>query len=136
MGAVMAVILVITGITALHGHNRLPLMSFMYGLDFEQFRPLAYLMVAAGGVTAAIDFLYAIVTVLRRQGDVMRLYLIAFAASVVLPLILVNLFALTGAVVSYLAVMVLLLGLLIWQYVNIRLEISRSRDPFAGFSEE
>ena len=114
----------------------LPLMSFMYGLDFEQFRPLAYLMVAAGGVTAAIDFLYAIVTVLRRQGDVMRLYLIAFAASVVLPLILVNLFALTGAVVSYLAVMCCCWGLLIWQYVNIRLEISRSRDPFAGFSEE
>ena len=137
MGAVMAVILVITGVTAAFmGTIGLPLMSFMYGLDFEQFRPLAYLMVAAGGVTAAIDFLYAIVTVLRRQGDVMRLYLIAFAASVALPLILVNLFALTGAVVSYLAVMVLLLGLLIWQYVNIRLEISRSRDPFAGFSEE
>ena len=113
------------------GWAGIPLMSFMYGLDFEPFRPLAYAMVAAGGVTAAIDFIYAIITVLRRQGDVMRLYLIAFAASAVLPFVLVRVIGLAGAVASYLAVMTLLLGLLIWQYARIRREIDRSRDPFA-----
>lgn len=132
IAAVMAVIVVLSlAVGVLMGTVGIPFMSFMYGLDFEQFRPLSYLMVAAGGVTAAIDFLYAIVTVLRRQGDVMRLYLISFAAAIVLPWALVNLFGLTGAVVSYLMVMTLLLGLLIWQYALIRRQIARDRDPFA-----
>lgn len=134
--AVMAVILALCiGVAFFMGWLGISLMSIMYGLDFERFRVLAYLMVCAGGVTAAIDFLYAIVTVLRRAGDVMRLYLIALAASVAAPLILVNLFGLTGAVVSYLAVMVLLLGLLVWQYVRIRLDITQAQDPFAGIEE-
>ena len=134
--AVMAVIVALTLATAVFmGWLGIPLMSFMYGIDFERFRPLAYLMVCAGGVTAAIDFLYAIVTVLRRAGDVMRLYLIALAASVAAPLVLVNLFGLTGAVVSYLGVMVLLLALLIWQYVRIRHHIAQDLDPFAAIED-
>jgi len=44
----------------------------MYGLNFERYRTLALLMVVAGGVTAAIDFIYAIITVLRHAGDVTR----------------------------------------------------------------
>ena len=40
------------------GMDRIPVMSFLYGVDFEQFRGLCYIMLAAGGVTAAIDFLY------------------------------------------------------------------------------
>ncbi len=132
VAAVVGVVVLISVATGVFmGWLGIPLMSFMYGLDFEQFRPLAYLMVAAGGVTAAIDFLYAIVTVLRRQGDVIRLYLIAFAASIAAPLALVNLFGLAGAVASYLLVMVLLLGLLIWQYAEIRRDITRRSDPFA-----
>lgn len=132
IAAVLAVVVAISvAVGAFMGWAGIPLMSFMYGLDFEPFRPLAYAMVAAGGVTAAIDFIYAIITVLRRQGDVMRLYLIAFAASAVLPFVLVRVIGLAGAVASYLAVMALLLGLLIWQYARIRREIDRSRDPFA-----
>ena len=132
IAAVVGGVVLISAASALFmGSVGIPLMSFMYGVDFEQFRPLAFLMVAAGGVTAVIDFLYAIITVLRRQGDVIRLYLIAFAASVVLPLILVNLFGLAGAVASYLAVMLALLALLIWQYALIRREITRRADPFA-----
>ena len=92
---------------------------------------LAYLMIAAGGITAAIDFLYAIITVLRRQGDVMKLYLISFAASVIAPLVLVALLGLMGAVISYLLVMALMLVLLIVEYVHIRRAITRERNPFA-----
>ena len=132
IGAVVGVVVIISIVCGIFlGSIGIPLMSFMYGVDFEQFRPLAYCMVAAGGVTAVIDFLYAIITVLRRQGDVIRLYLIAFAASVALPLALVNLFGLAGAVASYLAVMALLLCLLVWQYAQIRKEITRRADPFA-----
>lgn len=133
--AVIAVMAVIIGITLFTGIMMawigIPVMSFMYGVDFERFRTLAYLMVAAGGITAAIDFLYAIITVLRRQGDVMKLYLVSFAASVAVPLVLVALLGLLGAVISYLAVMALLLVLLVMEYIHIRRAITRERNPFA-----
>lgn len=58
----------------------IPVMSFMYGVDFEQFRGLSYIMIAAGGVTAIIDFIYQVITVLRRQKSVMKLYVIRLAS--------------------------------------------------------
>ena len=90
------------------------------------------LMVVAGGVTAAIDFIYAIITVLRHAGDVTKIYLICFAVSVVLPVILINLLGLMGAVVSYLAIMALLLVLLIIEYAHIRQRIERDRNPYGA----
>ncbi|WP_346675068.1 lipopolysaccharide biosynthesis protein [Enorma phocaeensis] len=131
--AVMAVIVVITVLMGMAMASvGIPLTSFMYGVDFERFRTLSYLMVVAGGVIAAIDFLYAIITVLRRQGAVMQLYLAGFAAVTVLSLILVNLLGLTGAVVSYLGAMTLLLILLVLEYIRIRQAIRKERDPFLG----
>lgn len=129
--AVMALIVVITSVcAAFMAGPGIPLMSFMYGLNFERYRTLALLMVVAGGVTAAIDFLYAIITVLRHAGDVTKIYLICFAVSVVLPVILINLLGLMGAVVSYLAIMALLLVLLIIEYAHIRQRIERDRNPY------
>lgn len=131
--AALGVIVVITGaVWAFMGAWGVNLLGTLYGLNFEKHRTLAYLMVLAGGVTAAIDFLYAVVTVLRRAGDVMRAYLVCFVASVVVPLVLVNLLGLMGAVVSYLAVMILLLALLIGEYVRIRRSIDHARNPFRG----
>ena len=131
IAAVLAVVVGITvAVAAFMGWLGIPLMSFMYGVDFEPFRGLAFAMVAAGGVTAAIDFIYAIITILRRQRAVMRLYLISFAAALVLSLVLVNLIGLTGAVASYLGTMALLLVLLIREYVRIRRAITRERNPF------
>ena len=130
--AVMAVILGITvGVSIFMEWLGIPLMSFMYGVDFEQFGALPHLMVLAGGVTAAIDFLYAIITVLRRQGAVMRLYAVSFAASAALSLVLVNLLGLAGAVASYLGTMSLLLVLLVMEYARMRRQITRERNPFA-----
>lgn len=131
--AVMALIVAITGVcAAFMAGPGIPLMSFMYGLNFERYRTLALLMVVAGGVTAAIDFIYAIITVLRHAGDVTKIYLICFAVSVVLPVILINLLGLMGAVVSYLAVMALLLVLLIIEYARIRQRIERDRNPYGA----
>ncbi len=131
--AVMALIVVITGVcAAFMAGPGIPLMSFMYGLSFERYRTLALLMVVAGGVTAAIDFIYAIITVLRHAGDVTKIYLICFAVSVVLPVILINLLGLMGAVVSYLAIMALLLVLLIIEYAHIRQRIERDRNPYGA----
>lgn len=129
--AVMAVIVAVTaGVGVFMATIGISLTGFLYGVDFEQFRFLCYLMVVAGGVIAAIDFLYAIVTVLRRQGEVMRLYLVAFAAVTLSSLVLVNLIGLAGAVVSYLASMTLLLALLVLDYIRIRQAIRRERNPF------
>lgn len=131
--AVMALIVVITSVcAAFMAGPGIPLMSFMYGLNFERYRTLALLMVVAGGVTAAIDFLYAIITVLRHAGDVTKIYLICFAVSVVLPVILINLLGPMGAVVSYLAIMALLLVLLIIEYAHIRQRIERDRNPYGA----
>lgn len=131
VAAVMGVIALITIVMALFMQGLgLPVMSVLYGVDFGRFAVLATLMVIAGGVTAAIDFLYAVITILRRQEGVMKLYLIATAASLALSLVLVNLIGLTGAVASYLGTMVLLLVLLVLEYIRIQHAIARDRNPF------
>ena len=78
----------------------IPLLGIMYGLDFEQFRSLVYVMVGTGGVCACIDFLYQIVTVLRAQAEVTLYYGAAFAFSVPVSMLLVNFAGLSGAVVG------------------------------------
>ena len=125
--AIIAVIVAYTGLTALvMGWIGIPVMSFLYGLDFEQFRGLLFIMIAAGGVTAAIDFLYQVITVLRRQKAVMKLYLITFAFSLFVPVLLVNFTGLPGAVIGYLIVMCILLVLLVSEYISIRLGFSKA----------
>lgn len=106
----------------------LPIMSFLYGIDFEPFRGLCYIMLAAGGITAAIDFLYQTITVLRRQGDVTKLYIVTFGFSLFIPILLVTFTGLPGAVIGYLIVMCILLVLLVWEYLRIRTKIKN--EPF------
>ena len=127
--AIMLVIVAYTGATAfVMGWIGIPIMSFLYGLDFEQFRGLLYIMIAAGGVTAAIDFLYQVITVLRRQRAVTKLYIITFGFSLFVPLLLVNFTGLPGAVIGYLIVMCILLVLLVSEYISIRLGFSKETE--------
>ena len=130
--AMVGVIALITAGTLLFmGWLGIPVMSFMYGVDFEKYRTAAYLMIAAGGVSAAIDFLYAIITVLRHQESATKPYLMTFAFALVVPTALIWVMGLGGAVIGYLASMVLLLVLLTMEYYRIRLNLSqRSRSPF------
>ncbi len=126
---IMVIIVAYTGATALvMGWIGIPVMSFLYGLDFEQFRGLLFIMIAAGGVTAAIDFLYQVITVLRRQRAVTKLYIITFGFSLFVPLLLVNFTGLPGAVIGYLIVMCILLVLLVSEYVSIRLGFSKETE--------
>lgn len=125
--AILVVVVVVTlVVAACMAWIGIPLMSFMYGLDFEPFRGLCFIMLAAGGVTAAIDFLYQVITVLRRQKDVMRLYVITFGFSLFVPILLVNFTGLPGAVIGYLIVMCILFVLLVSEYIGIRLEYARA----------
>ena len=130
--AMLGVIALLTGGTLVFmGWIGIPVMNFMYGIDFERYRTLAYLMVVAGGVSASIDFIYAIITVLRHQESATKPYLVTFAFAAVVPTLLIWLLGLTGAVVGYLASMALLLALLGMAYYRIRTSLSeKNRSPF------
>lgn len=128
--AILGITVALTaGIMAFMAWIGIPIMSFLYGVDFEPYRGLSYVMIAAGGVTALIDFLYQVITVLRRQGDVTKLYLLTFGFSIFVPLLLIGFTGLSGAVLSYLIVMAILLSLLIMEYVSIRMDL---RQRFAA----
>ncbi|ERL12339.1 polysaccharide biosynthesis protein [Coriobacteriaceae bacterium BV3Ac1] len=109
--AVVAVIMSVIGIKA---------MSFCYGVDFERFGDLIYAMIISGGIAAAIDFLYQIITVVRQQEAVTKLYTLGFAISVPVSYGMVHLLKLRGAVYASLVTMGVLLILLAIQYVTIR----------------
>ena len=124
--AMVGVIALITAAMALFmGWLGIPIMSLMYGLDFGQFRGLCLVMVATGGVCACIDFLYQIVTLLRAQGAVSKLYLVAFAFAVPVSMLLVNYAGLAGAVLGSLVSMAILLTLLVMEYARIRAQAGR-----------
>lgn len=98
-----------------------PLNSVLYATDFETYRDAQYLMILAGGLSAAIDFLFQIITVLRQQATATRIYLVATALVVVASIILVRLQGFYGAVWSYVGVMVLLFVSLGVHYLVVRI---------------
>ena len=119
--AMLGVTAAITAVMALFmGWLGIRIISVFYGVDFSQFSTLVFCMVLTGGLSAAIDFLYQIITVLRRQAAVTRLYAVGFLASIPISYLLVNSFGLTGAVYAAFATMGILLILLVFEYVNIR----------------
>ncbi|MDO4182695.1 MAG: lipopolysaccharide biosynthesis protein [Coriobacteriia bacterium] len=122
---VLLIVLVTVVVALVMAWIGIPLMSLLYGIDFEQFRGLCYVMLAAGGVTGIIDFLYQVITILRKQQVVMKLYLITFAFSLFVPVLLINFTGLPGAVLSYLIVMSILAVLLAWEYLKVRIGFSR-----------
>ena len=128
IAAMVAVIVAITvvGILIMRWIG-IPIMSFLYGLDFGPYTQLSYIMLAAGGVTALIDFLYQVITILRRQQVVMGLYLITFGFSLLVLILMTTMMELEGAVVGYLIVMSILAILLAREYVVQRLKISRAK---------
>jgi len=100
----------------------IPLSGILYNTDFERFRTAQNLMLVAGGLAAAIDFLFQILTVLREQAAAMRLYVLAFVVVTAASIILVRTTGFMGAVYAYLAVMVVLFVLLVLQYVMVRIK--------------
>ncbi len=118
LGACVVVTLVMLAFAAVVG---IPLASILYATDFEPFRTAQYLMMVAGGLAAAIDFLFQVLTVLRAQATATRLYVAAFAFVAVASVVMVRTIGFMGAVYAYLSVMVVLFSLLAGQYVLIRL---------------
>lgn len=125
MGMGVLIVAISAGGVLLMAWIGLPVMSFMYGLDFGPYAELSYIMLAAGGVTAAIDFLYQVITILRRQQVVLSLYLITFGFSLLVLILMTTMMELEGAVVGYLIVMSILLILLVREYVVQRVKFSK-----------
>ena len=127
---IVVIVAVIVGITVvmalIMGWIGITVMSFLYGVNFEQFRGLVFIM-----LTACIDFLSQVVTVLRQQRTVTKLYLITFGFSLFVPILLVNFTGLPGAVIGYLIVMCILLVLLVWEYGKVRMALAE-RDKQAA----
>lgn len=133
MVGILVVIVVITlANVAVMAWIGVPIMNFLYGIDFQPYRGLMFIMLAAGGVTAAIDFLYQTITVMRRQKDVTTLYFVTFGFSLFVPILLVMFTGLPGAILSYLIVMTLLFVLLVWEYLRIRRDLAHRRSVDAG----
>ena len=79
-------------------------------------------MVISGGIIAGIDFLYQVITILRRQHDVIIAYLVAFILALFTPMLLIHYAGLNGAVTSYLITMTVLFILMLWIYFRIRFD--------------
>ncbi len=125
----LGILLMITAVTgamvAIMGTVGIPVMSFLYGIDFEEFRHLAYVMIITGGITTAIDFVYQVITVMRRQRDVTSLYFVTLLFAIFIPSLLISFEGLDGAILSYLIIESILFVLLIWEYFRIRRDLSR-----------
>ena len=130
--AVLAIIVAVTVIVILlMNWIGIPIMSFLYGIDFGEFNNLIIIMIVAGGITGAIDFLYQVITVIRHQKVVTKLYLITFCFSLVILPLLVSITGLPGAVIGYLIVMAILFILLALEYIRVRVDyqIHPDADP-------
>lgn len=129
---IIAVIAAITGVAcAIMAWVGVPVMSFLYGIDFARFRGLLFLMLVTGGITAAIDFIYQVVTIMRRQKDVTVLYLVTFGFSLFIPYLLVHYAELEGAVLSYVIIECILFVLLVWEYFRIRRDLAHGTGRYA-----
>ena len=79
--AMFGIIVVVAGLVALcMSLFGIRIFSIMYGLDFEQYRPLVLVMCAEGGLCATANLFYQIITLLREQQSITKLYLIALVS--------------------------------------------------------
>ncbi len=126
-GIVAVIIAITAAMWAIMAWVGIPVMSFLYGIDFEPYRSLLYLMLVTGGITALIDFLYQVITIMRRQKDVTVLYCVSFFFSLFIPILLIGYTQLEGAILSYLIIESILCVLLVWEYFRIRADLSRAK---------
>ncbi len=122
---IFAVLGICAGVTALfvlfYNWVGIPLNSLLYAADFEQYRSQQMLMLFAGGMGAAVDFLYQIIMVLRQQKKAVSAYLIGMGVVTLASIVLVITIGFDGAVWAYFLAMAALFGLMVFQYVRVRM---------------
>lgn len=78
----------------------IPILQLIYGVDISEYRIDLVLIMVTGGVSALATFMYYVITVMRAQKYLLIGYFSAFAIALVLPRLLVKEFAITGAILS------------------------------------
>ena len=121
---VFSIITILTsaGMVAMYAVG-VPILSFIFGVQLSEYRGEAVSMIVAGGLIAAVNFMYYVLTVMRKQRYLMCSYGVVFLLSLILPEMLVKTGGMWGACVAYIILLVVLVSLLLlgfWYMENKR----------------
>ncbi len=86
----------------------IPILQIIYGVDISAYRVELVMIMITGGISALSTFMYYVITVMRIQKYLLIGYISAFIIALILPDILVKKYAITGAVLSCAASLVVL----------------------------
>lgn len=113
LGKMLGAIVVLTVLAEAVGYFLgIPVLAFVYGVNLDAFKADLMILIVAGGFSAAtVALLYGLST-MRCQGKSSIAYVAAAAAGLVIPHFLVKKWGITGASISSVLIMaILLLGL-------------------------
>lgn len=122
LGKMLAAIIALTALAEIVGFFiGIPILSFVYGVELGQFKLDLMILIIAGGLSAAaVALLYALST-MRCQGKSSVAYVIASVSGLVLPFVMVKKGGITGASLSSVAIMgILVAGLVLVLWYEIR----------------
>lgn len=116
------VILIISGMILLtmFGMNLcgLKIMGLLYKIDLIPYRNLESLMLMSGGLISMINYFYYLLTVIRKQKELMISYGISFFISMIISKYLTRYFDMTGAVLTLVFSLSILCMMLLFIYLN------------------
>ena len=96
----------------------LKIIGALYKIDLTPYKNLEVLMLISGGLISIINYLYHILTIIRKQRELMFSYGIAFLIAIVTSKYLVIYFAMTGAVLALVFTLIILCAMLLFFYIN------------------
>ena len=99
----------------------IPILSFIFGINLKDYRGQAVSMLIAGGLIAIVNFMYHILTVMRKQNILMVIYIIVYIISLILPIRMVKIGGMWGACSSYILLLGMLVVLLIIGFIKTKL---------------
>ncbi len=88
-----------------------PVLSFMYGIDLNGYRPALLILLAGGGMAAVSGFMTSVITVMRLQKYLIPGYITALLACVFMATLLIQQMGIEGASILF-SVSMLLLALM------------------------
>lgn len=100
-----------------------PILSLVFGVNLSGYQLHAVILIAAGGLIAVVNFMYHVLTVMRKQKILMLAYIAVFLLSLIIPANCVKISGMWGACLSYVILMMVLALLLIGSfYRSIKME--------------
>lgn len=98
-----------------------PVLSFIYRVDITPYRRALTIILLAGGLNALSNLLYYVLTVMRLQTSVFKIYIVALVLSQIVSSLFVREGGIVGAAIGYLVVMlvldIMMSGVVIFRYM-------------------